>query len=106
MPVNHEVRTQIFSCFPARRFSQHDGMAGGWTHFRLQPDLPAMCGQPVRAGDHVAFMLRLRGDAGEAQKFAQFRDKAGLVAFEVIEHSLHGNEHNRGGAIFQSAKCE
>jgi hypothetical protein len=35
-------------------------------------------------------MLRLRGDAGETEQFAQLGDKAGLVLFQIIENNLHG----------------
>jgi hypothetical protein len=35
-------------------------------------------------------MLWLGGDAGEAEKFAQLGHEAGLVAFQIIEHQLHG----------------
>jgi hypothetical protein len=35
-------------------------------------------------------MLRLRGDAGEAEQFAQFGDEAGLVLFQIIKDDLHG----------------
>ena len=35
-------------------------------------------------------MLRLRGDAGETDEFAQLGHEAGLVLFQVIKDGLHG----------------
>ena len=49
-----------------------------------------MVHKPAGAGAHILVMLRLRGDAGEAQVIAQFRDEAGLILFQIIEHELHG----------------
>jgi hypothetical protein len=46
--------------------------------------------EPSGAGAQIQFVLRLRGDAGKAEEFAQLGHKAGLVAFEIIEHDLHG----------------
>jgi hypothetical protein len=66
-------------------------MAGGRANPCLKADLAAMVRQPPGAGAQIFFVLRLRRDAGEAQKFAQLGDEAGLVAFEVIENDLHGD---------------
>jgi len=92
MAVNHEVRARLAA--PKRsgdgRFGDDDGMAGGWVHARLKADLPGVVNEPGGAGAHVLFMLWLGGDAGEAEVIAQFGHEAGLVAFQVIEHGLHG----------------
>jgi hypothetical protein len=73
------------------RFGDHNGMAGGWADFCFQADLPAMGSEPSGAGAQILFVLRLRGDAGEAEKFAQLGHEAGLVAFQVIQNHLHGD---------------
>jgi len=72
------------------RFGDDDGMAGGGAQARIEADLPAMVHEPSGAGAHVLFVLWLHGDAGKAEVIAQFGHEAGLVAFQVIEHSLHG----------------
>jgi hypothetical protein len=46
--------------------------------------------EPAGAGAQILFVLRLRGDAGEAEVIAQLGHETGLVAFQVIEHGLHG----------------
>jgi hypothetical protein len=61
------------------------------TNLRLKTDFTAMIGEPPGAGTHVLFMLWLGGHAGKAQKLAQLGDEAVLVAFQVIEHDLHGD---------------
>jgi hypothetical protein len=58
--------------------------------FCLQPDPVAMAHEPFGAGEQVFFMIRLRGDAGETEQFAQLGDEAGLVLFQVIKDDLHG----------------
>ena len=65
-------------------------MAGGRADARVEADLAAVFGEPFGAGAHILFMLRLGGDAGEAEVIAQLGHEAGLVAFQVIEHHLHG----------------
>ena len=75
----------------AWRFGDDDGMAGGRADSGVEADLAAMIGQPIGAGVHVLFVLRLGGDAGEAEKFAQLGHEAGLVAFQIIEDELHGD---------------
>jgi hypothetical protein len=50
-----------------------------------------MSSEPAGAGAQILFVLRLRGDAGEAEKFAQLGHEAGLVAFQVIQNHLHGD---------------
>ena len=50
-----------------RRFGEHDGMAVRVAEFCFQPDLVAMAHEPFGAGEQIFFMLRLRGDAGEAK---------------------------------------
>jgi hypothetical protein len=49
-----------------------------------------MVHEPAGASAQILFMLRLGGDAGEAEIIAQLGHEAGLVAFQVIEHGLHG----------------
>ena len=66
-------------------------MAVGWANLRFQAYLPAMIGEPFRARGQAFLVLWLRRDAGEAQELAQLGDETGLVAFEVIEHDLHGD---------------
>ena len=65
-------------------------MAPGRTDGRVESDLAAVSDQPFGTGAQILFMLRLGGDAGEAKVIAQLGHKAGLVAFQVIEHQLHG----------------
>ena len=65
-------------------------MAVGRAEFCLEPDLAAMVHEPFGAGEQIFFVLRLRGDAGEAEEFAQLGDEAGLVLFQVIKDDLHG----------------
>ena len=74
----------------ARCFGDDDGMAGGRAQARVEADVPGMVHEPSGAGAHVLFMLRLGGDAGKAEVIAQFGHETGLVAFQVIEHDLHG----------------
>ena len=50
-----------------------------------------MLHEPFGAGAQILFVLRLGGDAGEAQILAQLGDKAGLVVFQVIKDGLHGH---------------
>jgi hypothetical protein len=54
-----------------------------------------MVREPTGAGAQILFVLRLGGDAGEAEEFAQLGHEAGLVVFEVVEHDLHGDQLNR-----------
>ena len=56
-------------------------MAGGRANSRVEADLAAVFDEPFGAGAQILFVLRLRGDAGEAEIVAQFRDEAGLVCF-------------------------
>ena len=49
-----------------------------------------MLHEPFGAGAQIFFVLRLRGDAGEPEQFAQLGDEAGLVLFQVIKDNLHG----------------
>ena len=65
-------------------------MAGGGAQARVEADMPAMVHEPAGAGAQILFVLRLGGDAGEAEIIAQLGHEAGLVAFQVIEHDLHG----------------
>jgi len=101
--VNHEVRLPAYASAVAtlwrdkllRRgkswgLGDDNGMAGSGAQARVEADSPAMVHEPAGAGAQILFVLRLRGDAGEAEVIAQFRHEAGLVAFQVIEHDLHG----------------
>jgi hypothetical protein len=65
-------------------------MAGGGAQARVEADVPAMIYEPGGAGAQILFMLRLGGDTGKAEVIAQLGHEAGLVAFQVIEHGLHG----------------
>jgi hypothetical protein len=56
----------------------------------MEADVLAMFGQPAGTGLQILFMLRLGGDAGEAEELAQLGHEPGLVAFQIIEHQLHG----------------
>ena len=76
-------------------FGDDDGMTVGRADFCFKADFTAMVCEPSGAGAQILFVLRLGGDAGKAQEFAQLGDEAGLVAFEVIEHDLHGYQLNR-----------
>jgi hypothetical protein len=94
MAINHEVRSPAFAALrrdKLRGFGEHDGMAGGRANPCIEADVAAMIGKPPGAGAQIFFMMWLRGDAGKAQKYAQFGDKAILVAFQVIEHNSHGD---------------
>jgi hypothetical protein len=51
--------------------------------------------QPIGAGTHIGFMLRLRRDAGKTQVVAKFQKKALLVLGQVIEHFLHAANPRR-----------
>ena len=65
-------------------------MTGGRAEFCFQADGAAMFHEPFGAGEQIFFMIRLRGDAGETEQFAQLGDEAGLVLFQVIKDDLHG----------------
>ncbi len=98
VPVNHEVRFPAFATLWRGKswgLGDDDGMAGGRTNRRFKADLTAMVCEPSGAGAQIIFVLRLRRDAGKAEEFAQFGDEAGLVAFEVIQNQLHGDQLNR-----------
>ena len=100
MAIDHEMWPGLAARTPtsdvgaersgAGRFGDHDGMSLGRADAGVEADLPAMFGQPGGAGLQILFMLWLGGDAGEAKKIAQLSDETGLVAFQVIEHQLHG----------------
>ena len=49
-----------------------------------------MLHEPFGAGAEIFFMLRLRGDAGKAEQFAQLIQKTRFVLFQVIKDKLHG----------------
>jgi hypothetical protein len=59
---------------------------------RVEADLAAVIDEPIRARLQIGFMLRLRGDAGKAQVFAELREETVLVLFQIIKHALHGVE--------------
>jgi hypothetical protein len=40
----------------------------------------------------ILLVLGLRRDAGKSKVLAEFRDKTGLVGFEVIQYGLHGRD--------------
>ena len=86
----------------ARRFGDDDGMAGGGAQARVEADLPGMVHEPSGAGAHILFMLRLGGDAGKAEIIAQLGHEAGLVAFQIIEHGLHGAQLIRERRVCQN----
>jgi hypothetical protein len=65
-------------------------MSGSRADFRVESDFAAMVHEPLGTGAQIFFVLRLCGDAGEAEVIAEFRDKAGLVLFQVIKDNLHG----------------
>ena len=65
-----------------------------------------MVREPFGAGAQIFFVLRLGGDAGEAEVFAQLRDEAGLVAFQVIEDDLHGLSKSANGTIAKTKSIE
>ena len=88
MAIDHEVRLARILC--ARSFCDDDGMSGGFGNFCFKADGAAMFREPFGAGEQILFMLRLRGDAGEAEQFAQLGDEAGLVLFQIIKDDLHG----------------
>ena len=64
-----------------------------------------MVHEPFGAGAQIVFVLRLRGDAGEAEVIAQFRHEAGLVFFQVFDNCFHcfylkkSNKWWDGGAL-------
>jgi hypothetical protein len=70
-------------------------MAVSRADFCVEADLAAMVREPSGAGAQILFALRLRRDAGKTEEFAQLGNEAGLVAFEIIEHDLHGKQLNR-----------
>ena len=72
------------------RFGDDEGVAGGGVQARFEADLPGVVHEPSGAGAQILLVLRLRGDTGKAEVIAQFGHEAGLVAFQVIEHGLHG----------------
>ncbi len=49
-----------------------------------------MLHEPFGEGVKVFFVLRLRGDAGEAEQFAQLGHETGLIVFQIIKDNLHG----------------
>src|SRR6185503_10441548 len=74
--IDHEVPAA--RRFLARRFCHDDRIAGGGAKLRVESDSPAMLHQPLRARLHVLAMLRLRGNAGEADVIAKFIHEARL----------------------------
>jgi hypothetical protein len=70
-------------------------MSGGRADPRFKADLAAMIREPSGASAQILFVLRLSRDAGKTEEFAQLGNEAGLVAFEIIEHDLHGKQLNR-----------
>jgi hypothetical protein len=54
--------------------------------------------EPVRAGLHVGFVLRLGGHAAEADVGAKFIHKARLVTREVIQNGFHAREYSESAA--------
>ena len=65
-------------------------MAFGGAEFGLQAGLLATLHNPLGAGLHVAAVLGLGGDAGEADVIAEFVDVARFVLFQEINDDLHG----------------
>ena len=103
MSVNHEVR---FAGSPGGfRFGNDDGMAGGGAEARLEADVTGVVHEPSGAGMHVLFMLRLGRDAGKAEIIAEFSHETGLVAFQIIEHDLHGIQLIRERRVCQNKTC-
>jgi hypothetical protein len=68
-------------------------MAGGGTKARVEADGFAVAHEPLGAGLHILGVLRLRGDAGEADVIAEFVNEALLVALQVIQGQLHEREY-------------
>ena len=64
------------------------GCPGG-TKARLQADFFAMRHQPFGAGDQIAAVGRLGGDAGKANVIAELCEKTRFVLFKIIEGGLH-----------------
>ena len=89
--VYHEVRRAAPATITVRRLGNDDGMAGGRADFRFESDGAAMGDEPFGAGAKIFFVLRLRGDACEAEVIAQFGHEARLVLFQVIKNDLHGH---------------
>ena len=98
MAIDHEMRAPAFAVlrrgkargFGAGRFGDDDGMSPGRADTGVETNLAAMIGEPGGAGLQILSMLRLGGDTGEAEEFAQLGHEAGLVAFQIIEYQLHG----------------
>jgi hypothetical protein len=84
------MKCGLRAIFHAWRLGDDDGMTGGRTNFCLESDFAAMGDEPFGAGAQIFFVLRLRGDAGEAEVIAQLGHEAGLVVFQVIKNDLHG----------------
>src|SRR5207245_2071541 len=81
----------------ARGFGDDDGMAGGGAKAGAQSDFIAMAQEPVGAGGHVLAMLRLGGDAGEADIINQFPDETGLIVAQVTNYFVHVHDNESGG---------
>ena len=90
MAIDHEVR--LAGRTGSRCPGQHDGMAIGRANPCVEADVAAVLREPFGAREHVCFVLRLRGDAGKTEECAQLSHKPGLVAFQIIEHDLHGHQ--------------
>jgi hypothetical protein len=86
MTVDQEMRTLSS---PVGRAGEHDRMARRGTQFGVEAELPAVLHEPGGAVFKVRFVGRLSGDAGKAQKFAQFVNEARLIGFEVTEDGFH-----------------
>jgi len=95
MAVDDVMRT--FGGPGARGFGDDDGMAGGGAKPRAQADFVAMAQEPGGARSHVLAMLRLGGDAGEADILNQLPDETGLIIPQITNYFFHVHDTEAGG---------
>jgi len=101
MAIDHDVRAPGLGFCPGR-FGDDNGMALGLAQGGVEANFFAMGDEPSGAGEHVGIVFGLGGDTGEAEIFAEFREKTLPVLFQVSEYALHENRldvlvrmHNR-----------
>ncbi len=74
-------------------------MAGGGAKAGAEADFIAMPEKPGGASGHVLAMLRLGGDAGEADVFNQFPDETGLIIPQIANYFFHFHKIKSRGFI-------
>ena len=74
----------------ARGLRDDDRIARRRAQPRVQTDGPAVIDQPTGSGFDIGPMMALGGNTREAEKVAEFADKAEFVFLEVGQDILHG----------------